>query len=86
VLDKNAFENAPQLNEEAVEGRGIVTEGEVADEIEKTFQLAIATDTNAKMDVCNKHSLTIQNNISNIHPVGGNGKERVCEDDYNMGF
>ena len=88
VLDKNAFENNPTLDEMENEGvsGGIVTESDVANEIEKTFQLAMATDTNTKMDVCNKHSLTIQNNISNIYSVSGNGKEMVCEDEYNMGF
>lgn len=87
VLDKNAFENNPTLGEMENDGvGGIVTESDVANEIEKTFQLAIATDTNTKMDVCNKHALTIQNNISNIHSVSGNGKEMVCQDEYNMGF
>ena len=82
MLDKEAFENASVLNEMAESGKE--TDGDVADEIEKSFQLAEATAS--KMDACNKHSLTIQNNIENIHVVGGTNVDMICDDNYSMGF
>jgi len=81
MLDKDAFENASFLNESTETG---VVEGDVAEEIEKSFQLAEANTS--KMDVCNKHSLTIQNNIVNIHTIGGMSGDMICDDNYNMGF
>lgn len=80
MLDKEAFENASILNEAPETG----VEGDVAAEIEKSFQLADANTS--KMDVCNKHSLTIQNNIENIHTIGGMSGDMICDDNYNMGF
>ena len=83
LLDKNAFENSTFLDETTNEGGD--EDVDVATEIERSFQLAAANDSN-KLDVCDKHSLVIQNNISNIHAVGGTAGNEICDDNYNMGF
>jgi DNA-directed RNA polymerase II subunit RPB1 len=73
VLDKNAFENAGEID---------MAEHDVEREIEESFRLADESGT--KMDACNKHTLAIQNNIANIQPTGV--AENVCDDNYDMGF
>ena len=83
VLDKNAFENASFLDDT---GNPEIKDDDVTKEIEKSFQLASANDIGSKMDVCNKHSLTIQNNIANIHFIGGTNENTICSDNYSMGF
>lgn len=73
ILDKNAFENADDAE---------IAVNDTEKEIEESFRLM--HETTDKMDMCNKNTLTIQNNIANIHSEGGG--EMVCDDNYNMGF
>jgi DNA-directed RNA polymerase II subunit RPB1 len=73
ILDKNAFENADDVE---------IAVNDTEKEIEESFRLM--HETTDQMDMCNKNTLTIQNNIANIH--SGGGGEMVCDDNYNMGF
>jgi len=84
VLDKEAFENATFLDETV--SKDMINDDDVSNEIEKSFQLASANDIGSKIDACNKHSLTIQNNIANIHFMGGTDASTICDDDYHMDF
>ena len=74
VLDKVAFENSGDIN---------IANNNVDDEIEQSFLLSDNTES-VKMDLCDKQTLTIQNNINNIHIVGG--VTNLCDDNYDMGF
>jgi DNA-directed RNA polymerase II subunit RPB1 len=47
------------------------------DEIEKMFKVG-----ENKNDVCSKSNIVIQNNIANIKQR----EDKICDDDYNMGF
>jgi len=81
MLDKDAFENATFTANDNPDN-----DTDVANEIEKSFQLADANTSN--LDMCSKHTLTINNNISNIdieHNSGDNNGD-ICNDNYDMGF
>lgn len=74
ILDKNAFENAEDAE---------IVDNDVEKEIEQSFNLMRESTT--QMDICNKNTLTIQNNIENIHGEGGRF-ENICDDNYDVGF